>query len=99
MLRRPPRSTLFPYTTLFVLALLALGSYFNVTLGFNVQTLKVIGRLRYIIVTSLFAALANIALNLFLIPRYGAIGAAAGATVALIGYNLLLQLGLRQSLD
>ena len=83
----------------FVLALLALGSYFNVTLGFNVQTLKVIGRLRYIIVTSLLAALANIALNLFLIPRYGAIGAAAGATVALIGYNLLLQLGLRQSSD
>ncbi len=81
----------------FVMAVLALGGYFNVTLGFNVQTLKVIGRLRYIIVTSLLAALANIALNCFLIPRYGAVGAAAGATVALVGYNVLLQLGLRQA--
>ena len=81
----------------FVLALLALGSYFNATLGFNVQTLKVIGRLRYVIVTSLLAALANIALNLFLIPRYGAVGAAVGATMAIVGYNLLLQLGLRQA--
>ncbi len=79
-----------------VLALLAVGSYFNVTLGFNVQTLKVIGRLRYIIVISLLAALANVALNVLLIPRYGAIGAAGGATIAIIGYNLLMQLGLRQ---
>lgn len=82
--------------TALVLAVLALGSYFNVTLGFNLQTLKVIGRLRYIIITSLFAALANFMVNLYLIPRYGAVGAAAGATVVLIGYNLLLQLGLGQ---
>ena len=81
--------------TAFVLALLALGSYFNVTLGFNVQTLKVIGRLRYVMVVSLLAAVANAAFNLFLIPRYGAVGAAAGATTSLIGYNILLQLGLR----
>ena len=80
-----------------VLALLALGSYFNVTLGFNVQTLKVIGRLRYIVVTSLLATVANFVLNLFLIPRYGAIGAAAGATTALIAYNLSLQVALRQT--
>jgi len=85
--------------TALVLALLALGSYFNVSLGFNVQTLKVVGKLRYIILTSVLAALANIALNLFLIPRFGAVGAAVGATVALIGYNLSLQLGLRRVPD
>jgi O-antigen/teichoic acid export membrane protein len=78
-----------------VLALLSMGSYFNVALGFNLQTLKVFGRLRYVIVASAGATLANLGLNLFLVPRFGAIGAAAGAVTALISYNLVLQAGLR----
>ena len=78
-----------------VLALLSIGSYFNVVLGFNLQTLKVFGRLRYVIVASAGATLANLGLNLFLIPRFGATGAATGAVIALISYNLVLQAGLR----
>ncbi|HEV2494762.1 MAG TPA: flippase [Terriglobia bacterium] len=77
-----------------ILALLSLGSYFNVLLGFNLQTLKVLERLRYIVVASVLAALANVAVNLLLIPRHGAVGAAIGTAGTLIVYNLLMQIGL-----
>ncbi len=77
-----------------VLALLSLGSYFNVALGFNLQTLKVIRRLRYITVVSVLAVLVDVAVNLVLIPRYGAVGAAMGTAGTLILYNLLMQTGL-----
>jgi O-antigen/teichoic acid export membrane protein len=78
----------------FILAMLSLGSYFNTALGFNLQTLKVLGRLRYIIVMSVLGVLIDVVVCLFLIPRYGAIGAGIGTAVALISYNLLLQAGL-----
>jgi O-antigen/teichoic acid export membrane protein len=77
------------------LALLSLGSYLNVALGFNLQTLKVLERLRYIIVVSVVAILVNVVLSVLLIPRFGATGAATAAAVAVIGYNVLLQVGLR----
>jgi len=77
------------------LALLSLGSYLNVALGFNLQTLKVLERLRYIIVVSVVAILVNVLLSILFIPRFGATGAAAGAAIAVIGYNVLLQIGLR----
>jgi O-antigen/teichoic acid export membrane protein len=77
-----------------ILALLALGCYFNVLLGFNLQTLKVLEKLRYIVVVSILSLLINVAADFFLIPRYGALGAAIGTAGTLILYNLLLQAGL-----
>jgi O-antigen/teichoic acid export membrane protein len=77
-----------------ILALLSLASYFNTALGFNLQTLKVLGRLRYIIVMSALGVLIDVVVSMFLIVRYGAIGAGIGTAVALISYNLLLQVGL-----
>lgn len=77
-----------------ILALLALGSYTNVALGFNLQTLKVLERLRYVIVASLVAALVDIGLNLLLVPGHGALGAAIGTAATLIVYNVLMQVGL-----
>lgn len=77
-----------------ILALLALGCYFNVLLGFNLQTLKVFEKLRYIVVVSILALLINVGADLFLIPHYGALGAAMGTAGTLILYNLLLQGGL-----
>lgn len=76
------------------LALLSLGSYFNVALGFNGLTLKVYGRLRYIVFLNLAAAIANVGINLLLIPRYGALGAAVGTTLTLVVHNILKQAGL-----
>ncbi|HXP82248.1 MAG TPA: flippase [Verrucomicrobiae bacterium] len=77
-----------------ILALLSLASYFNTALGFNLQTLKVLGRLRYIIVMSALGVLIDVVVSMFLIVRYGAIGAGIGTAVALISYNLLMQVGL-----
>ncbi len=91
--------TMFMYGTRYqpsvpVLALLSLASYFNTSLGFNLQTLKVVGRMRFITVVSIFAVTTAIALNMLLIPRLGALGAALSTVAAAIIYNLLLQLGL-----
>ena len=77
-----------------VLALLSLPIYFNVVIGFNLQTLKIFERLRYVIVVSLVTALANVMVCTPLIKVYGTMGAALGSTAVLIGYNLLLQVGL-----
>jgi O-antigen/teichoic acid export membrane protein len=77
-----------------VLALLSLASYFNTSLGFNLQTLKVLGRLRFVTAVSVLAVVIDIALSILLIPRLGALGAAMGTAAAAIIYNLLLQLGL-----
>jgi O-antigen/teichoic acid export membrane protein len=77
-----------------ILALLALGSYTNVALGFNLQTLKVFERLGYIILVSLVAALVDIGLSILLVPGHGAIGAAISTAATLMIYNLLMQAGL-----
>jgi O-antigen/teichoic acid export membrane protein len=77
------------------LALLSFGYYFNTALGFNGLTLRIYGIVRYIVVINVLAAVANVALNLFLIPRYGALGAAIGTTLTLVIHNLLKQAGLR----
>lgn len=77
-----------------VLALLSLPIYFNVVIGFNLQTLKIFERLRYVMAVSLVTALANILVSVPLIKVHGAVGAALGSSATLIAYNLLLQAGL-----
>jgi len=78
-----------------ILAMLSLGFYFNVALGFNGLTVKVLGKLRYTVIINIIAAAIDIALLLLLIPRYGAIGAAIGTTATMIVHNMLKQAGLR----
>jgi O-antigen/teichoic acid export membrane protein len=78
-----------------ILALLAVGYYFNAAMGFNGLTLKVYGKLRYIVAINILAAVINIAINLVLIPRYGAFGAACGTCGTMIIHNILKQAGLR----
>ncbi len=77
-----------------ILALLSFGYYFNAALGFNGLTLKVYGKLRYIVVINIIAALVNIAINLLLIPTYGALGAACGTCGTMFLHNILKQAGL-----
>ncbi|HEY8169614.1 MAG TPA: flippase [Candidatus Limnocylindria bacterium] len=76
------------------LAILSLGLYFNVALGFNGLTLKVLGRIRYIVTLNLAAAVVNVALNLLLIPPLGALGAAIATGTTLIVHNVFKQAGL-----
>ena len=44
---------------------------------------------------NIVAAITNVALNLYLIPLYGPLGAAIGTTATLVIHNLLKQAGLR----
>ncbi len=77
------------------MALLSFGYYFNTALGFNGLTLRIFGVIRFVVVINLLAVIANVTLNLILIPQYGALGAAVGTTLTLVIHNLLKQSGLR----
>jgi O-antigen/teichoic acid export membrane protein len=77
------------------LAIVAVGYYFNSALGFNGLTLKVFSRLRYLVTINLAVAGLNLVLNVVLIPRYGALGAALATAATLIAHNVGKQAGLR----
>ena len=79
------------------LSLLSFGYYFNCILGFNGLTLKVLGKIKYVVIINFVAAAVNITLALILIPKYGALGAAIGTTAAMIIHNILKQSGLRMA--
>src|SRR5690606_27485633 len=65
-------------------------------LGFNGLTLRVYGLVKMVVGLSLAAAVLNVLVNLALIPAYGAVGAAIGTCVTLIGHNVLKQWALRR---
>jgi O-antigen/teichoic acid export membrane protein len=77
-----------------ILALLGFGYYFNAALGFNGLVLKIHGRVYYIVAIGLLTVAISLALNLALIPEYGALGAAIGMAVAMVCHNALKQAGL-----
>jgi O-antigen/teichoic acid export membrane protein len=77
-----------------IMAVLALGYFFHCSLGFNGLTLRVFGRLRYTVSVDVAAAIANVLVNLLLIPRWGALGAAVGTSSTMVLHNLLKQYGL-----
>jgi O-antigen/teichoic acid export membrane protein len=78
-----------------IVALLSLGYYFNVALGFNGLTIRVLGKTRYIVIINVLAAVTNLVVNLLLIPPYGALGAAIGTAGTMIVHNIFKQTGLR----
>jgi O-antigen/teichoic acid export membrane protein len=78
-----------------ILSMLAFVFYFNVALGFNGLTLKIIGKVGYIARIAALAAGTGIVLNILLIPKYGALGAAIATSCTFILHNLYKQIGLR----
>lgn len=78
-----------------IMALLAFGYYFNAALGFNVDTLRVYGKLRYTVTIDFLAMFVSLGLSLILIPRYGAMGAAIATCATLVLYNILNHAGLK----
>ena len=78
-----------------IMALLTLGYFFNAALGFNADTLRVYGRIRYTVAIDLVAMVISAGLHLMLIPRFGAFGAAMGTCATLVLYNILNHIGLR----
>ena len=80
-----------------VLALLAAGYYVSASFGFNGLTLNVFGRVKAVVVINVGAAALNLALNLMLIPRHGAVGAATATCATLVVHNLLRQVALSRA--
>lgn len=80
-----------------LLALLAVGYYVQVAMGMNHLTLRAVGAVRSLVVLNVGSAVANIILNLALIPTFGALGAAIATMSARVFFNLLMQLGLRRA--
>ncbi|MFQ6113706.1 MAG: flippase [bacterium] len=79
------------------LQLLAFAYYFNVALGFNGLTLKVLGKVRYVVIINVLASILNVIGNLLLIPKYGALGATIATAVSMVVHNILKQAGLRMA--
>lgn len=77
-----------------ILSILAVGQYAQACLGFNGSTLTVLGKVRYILVINLTAAVLNVALTFTLVPMFGAVGAAAALSATMIAHNILKQTGL-----
>lgn len=77
-----------------ILAMLSLGYYFNAALGFNGLTLKVFGRIRYVLAISVITIVVSVGLSLLLIPSRGAFGAGIAMMISMIVHNLLKQAGL-----
>jgi O-antigen/teichoic acid export membrane protein len=81
-----------------VLALLAVGYYVSVMLGFNSYTLQVCERIRYLVGVNAFVAVLNVGVSFALVRPLGAVGIATANLVALVVQNLLNQLALRRAL-
>lgn len=78
-----------------LLTILALGYYFGAALGFNGLTLKIYGKLRYVMIISFVTVGISLLGNVLLIPAYGALGAAVSMTIGMVIHNGLKQTGLR----
>jgi O-antigen/teichoic acid export membrane protein len=82
-----------------IMAVLAFGYFFHSSLGFNGLTLRVFGKLRYTVCVDVAAAVANVVVNLLLIPRWGAVGAAVGTSGTMVLHNVFKQYGLWRYTD
>lgn len=80
-----------------ILAVLAMGQYIHASLGFNGNTIKVVGKIRYVMVINLLAAVINLALTLLLVSPLGARGAAVAMAATTVVHNVLKQIGLKRA--
>jgi len=77
-----------------VLAVLAVGFFVHTAAALSGNTLTSIGRTRLIMIDNVFVAVFNVVLNVVLIPRFGALGAAMATTASylvlggLYGYQI-----------
>lgn len=78
------------------LQILAFGHIFNVLTGPSDLVLNMSGNQKYTAVSVLVAAVVNIVLNLFLIPKYGVEGACASTFTSTVVWNTLLVLQCRK---
>jgi O-antigen/teichoic acid export membrane protein len=81
------------------LTVLAAGQCFNVACGSVGLILAMCNRENIAVFGVGFAVCANLLLNLFLIPRWGMVGAAAATSISLIVWNILLWIMVKKTLN
>ena len=87
-----------------ILRLLSVGVFVSAVVSFNYEVLKAHGHIRKMLLTDILTVIVAIVLNLWLVPRWGAMGGAA-ATVAVllmrpIGNQItIFRLGLLREVD
>lgn len=72
-----------------ILAILAVGYFFQAALGLNRQTLRALGKVRALLYIEIIATITVVIVTLMLAPRFGAIGGAIATTVTMIFYSTL----------
>jgi O-antigen/teichoic acid export membrane protein len=72
-----------------ILAILAVGYFFQSALGLNRQTLRALGKVRVLLYIEIIATIAALITALMLVPRFGAIGAAIATTATIILYSIM----------
>ncbi len=82
-----------------VLAIMAVGHYFYAATGQNGHVLGIYGQVRYLATANAIAVGVLLGLNLFLIPPFGALGAAVALTAAIVVLNILFNLALARRTD
>jgi O-antigen/teichoic acid export membrane protein len=98
-----PRQVMHIYSAEFsvggpLLAILAAGQFINVATGSVQQLLMMSGRERWMMRTTAVAAALALALNWALIPRWGAMGAAAATAVVWAVQNVMVLVVVRRQL-
>jgi O-antigen/teichoic acid export membrane protein len=77
------------------LALVSTGYYISAMLGFNGVAIQILGRVRFQFFTSIATFAVMGLLDVVLIPRYGAAGAAVAVLLTLVFSNVAKQVALR----
>ncbi len=80
-----------------ILMLLSIGYFFNVALGCNGHTLKVLGKIRALVTIDGISLTFCLAASLMLAPRLGALGSAIATCCTMVLQNLLRQSALKFS--
>jgi O-antigen/teichoic acid export membrane protein len=80
-----------------LLAIVAAGYYLEVIWGFNSMTLKAMNKARLVVLCNCLAAALNITAALILIPKYGALGAAATSAVTMVAIAAFRQTAIKVS--
>ena len=71
------------------LQILAFGYFLNICLGFTYNTLLVLGKSKFLMLTFVISAITNIILNMILIPPMGIIGASIASAFSIIVAKIL----------
>ncbi|WP_224338463.1 flippase [Haloprofundus halobius] len=79
-----------------VLPILAFGFFTSAMVGRNRETLSALGETKFILVSNVAAFMVNFLLNLYMIPRYGFVGAGITSAISLVVLNGIVVIVLKQ---